>query len=253
MGLRFSLRRSLPLKKAFAGDEPPDERTNNCIEREQCLVRKEDKVEEGHEQGLPKAGECLADASFPVARERTSKSKTEHHEGRENEDQKQNDSPIKGTARQPQPAGQEQDEGKRLDERTAQVVEDLPAGDRGNGVWHPIAGLIRDPCEHPLDYLPVAAYPAMFAADVRTVMRRVIVDDFDIGSQSRSRVRALYEVMAKQGVSRETILKHGMEDGDFINALAGKAALAKQILIGIGNSARVYIESALARVDGRQA
>jgi hypothetical protein len=44
-----------------------------------------------------------------------------------------------------------------------------------------------------------------------------------------------------------------MEDRDFIDTFAGEAALAKQVLVGIGNSACVNVEAALARVDGRQA
>ena len=59
--------------------------------------------------------------------------------------------------------------------------------------------------------------------------------------------------MAKQGVARKTSVENGIEDRDFIDTFAGEAALAKQVLIGIGNSARIDVESALARVDSRQA
>ena len=84
-------------------------------------------------------------------------------------------------------------------------------------------------------------------------MRGVIVNEFDICGESCSRVSALDEIMTKQGVARKTSVENGIEDRDFIDTFAGETALAEQVLIGIGNSARVDVESALARVDGRQA
>ena len=44
-----------------------------------------------------------------------------------------------------------------------------------------LAGLIGHFGEEPLRNLPVAAHPAMFAAIVGAVVRRIVVDDLNVG------------------------------------------------------------------------
>jgi len=73
-----------------------DERADDGIEREQCLVREKYKVEESNEQLRPKAGECLADTALLVAHERAAKAEAEHDESRKNEQEEQNNGPISG-------------------------------------------------------------------------------------------------------------------------------------------------------------
>ena len=52
--------------------------------------------------------------------------------------------------------------------------------------------------------------------------------------------------MTKQGVAREAAIENGIEDRDFIDTFASEAALAKQVLVGIGDSACVDVKAALA-------
>ncbi len=93
----------------------------------------------------------------------------------------------------------------------------------------------------------------MLAAIVGAVMRGIIVDDFDIGRKPCARVGALDQVVAEQCVARKAAVEHSMEYRDLIDSLAGEAPLAEQVLVGVGNGARVNVEAALAGIDGRKA
>jgi hypothetical protein len=64
-------------------------------------------------------------------------------------------------------------------------------------------------------------------------MRWVIVDDFNIRGQTNAGVRALDKVVAKQGIARKPAIQNRVQRIDLVNTLAGKDALAKQVLVGV--------------------
>src|SRR5882757_104736 len=92
----------------------------------------------------------------------------------------------------------------------------------------------------------------MLAVNVGAVMRRIIVDEFDVGCQTSTCVRAFNQVVTEQCVTGKAFVEHFMKGGNFIDTFAGETSFAKQVLISIGNSVGVNVEAGLARVDGRQ-
>src|SRR6202035_2901990 len=92
-----------------------------------------------------------------------------YERGREKEE-KCDRSPEERSSGKAEPSSDEQDERKGLDERTTQVVEDLPAGDCGDRVADVMARLVGHAAEKPLRDLPVAADPAVLAAGVSAVV-----------------------------------------------------------------------------------
>src|SRR6202012_1728977 len=133
-----------------------------------------------------------------------------------------------------------------------QVVEDFPAGNRRGWIAHIVPGLVWHAREEPLYDLPITPNPAMVAAPVRRVMRRIVLDDFDIGRQSRAGISAFDQVVAEQRIAWKAPVEHRIKRCDLIDAFAGKDTFAVKILIGVGNCARVDIETGLPGVDGSQ-
>ena len=177
---------------------------------------------------------------------------SELRQGGEEQQDKRNDGPIERPSGKAKPARDEEDEREWIDQGPAQIVEDLPARNAGDRIGDPAARFIGNAGKHPLRNLPVAAHPAVFAAVVGAVVRRVVVDKLDVGGQACARIGAFDQVVAQQGIARKAAVEHGVKRCNFIDSLAGKNALAKEILVGIGDGARINIESALAGVDGGQ-
>src|ERR1700686_4061785 len=59
--------------------------------------------------------------------------------------------------------------------------------------------------------------------------------------------------MAQDGVGWKTVSQYFAENVDIVNSFSGEDALAKQILIHIGNRASVDVQTGLAGVDVREA
>ncbi len=73
----------------------------------------------------------------------------------------------------------------------------------------------------------------MLATVVGAEVRRVVVDEFDIGGQTDTRIRTFDQVVTQQGIAREAAVEHGMKSGNLIDALAGKHAFAVEVLVGV--------------------
>ena len=83
----------------------------------------------------------------------------------------------------------------------------------------------------------------MLARGERQVVRRVVVDEVDVGAQPRARVEALEQVVAEQRVLRHAVRERRLERVDVVDALADVAALVKEVLIDVGHRGRVRIEA----------
>src|SRR5690606_5136158 len=95
--------------------------------------------------------------------------------------------------------------------------------------------------------LPVAPRPAVLARGIDGITGGIILDQFNIGDQRGARERAFDEVMAEDGVLVEAVLERGFKSIDVIEALAGKSAVAEDILIEIGNREDVRVEPPVGR------
>src|SRR6202012_872475 len=66
------------------------------------------------------------------------------------------------------------------------------------------------------------------------------------------RIRSLNQVVTEKRIVWEAPVQHTVQRIDLINSLAGEAAFAIQILIGIGDRPGIHVEPGLARIDGCQ-
>ena len=62
----------------------------------------------------------------------------------------------------------------------------------------------------------------MLAPVVRAVVRRIIVNDFDVADQACARVGAFNEIVAEQVVARKSMIKNSVQRRDFVDSLARK-------------------------------
>ena len=151
--------------------------------------------------------------------------------------------------RQQEPAKDEERDGGRRHERAPQVVEDLPAVQRGERVELVLAGSIGNAAPQPRQGLPVAAHPAVQPRGSRKVVGRIVVEHLDVAREPRAQERAFNQVVAEQRVVGEAAVEHALEHVDLEDALAGERSLAEDVLIGVGHRAGVGIDAGRSRVQ----
>ena len=74
----------------------------------------------------------------------------------------------------------------------------------------------------------------------------------DIRGHADPGVRAFNQIVAKQGLRRETLVQNGVEGGHIIDSLAVKDPFAKQILICVGDSLTIRVRAAGIGEDARE-
>ena len=151
--------------------------------------------------------------------------------------------PIERFARQKQPTAYQN--GQRGDFRQAapQIVQNLPPRNHRQRIGHDLAEEIRHARQQPENNLPVTTHPAMLAPAERADFRGIVVHHLDVRYQTGAGVRTFDHVVAQDRVAREAMLQHLLEHADFVDTLAREAAFAEQILINVGDRARVNVEA----------
>ena len=66
----------------------------------------------------------------------------------------------------------------------------------------------------------------MLAAIEGAEVRRVVIDEFDVGGEAGARVGSLDQVVAQQRIAREAPVEYGMKRCNFVDAFTGEDALA---------------------------
>jgi hypothetical protein len=105
--------------------------------------------------------------------------------------------PDAGRDRGECPCGYERRQRERSRQGTAQVVDHLPAGEAGHGIWPSPTGRVVIPAEDPGQELPVAACPAMLTNRRDQIVRWEFVEEFDVGHQPGSSEDALEKIVAQ--------------------------------------------------------
>ena len=101
--------------------------------------------------------------------------------------------------------------------------------------------------QQPARDLPVAADPAVPAAHVRAVARRILLVQLHVAQQAGARIAAFQQIVAEDAVLGKAPSERALERIDVVDALADERAFAEQILVHVGNGARVRIDAGLAR------
>src|ERR1700733_2523038 len=78
---------------------------------------------------------------------------------------------------------------------------------------------------------------------------RKLIDQLDIGHQTRSREDALQKVVAEQRILGNQSGERGLEEVHFVDALAAIRTFAKKVLIDVRDRAGVGVHSARIRED----
>ena len=81
--------------------------------------------------------------------------------------------------------------------------------------------------------MPVASRPAVLARGVYAGVVRVVFHQHHIAHIGATRDGAFQQVMAEDGLCGEALVEHGMNGLDVQQALAGKGALAEQVLVEV--------------------
>ena len=77
----------------------------------------------------------------------------------------------------------------------------------------------------------------------RQVVQRVVVHDVDVGAEARSGVEAFEQVVAEERVLGHASFQRPGERVDVVDPLADEAALVKDVLIDVGDRARVRVDA----------
>jgi hypothetical protein len=248
----LDLRRRLPLEQLPARHEQPPERAADRVGAHPRLVGKED---EG-DGDLLDAGDRVA-PDRPVVRApalvegRPHDGEEERHDPRRGDRAEGDQRPADRRSGEDGPRGDEQRELGDLRQAAAQVVEDLPAREQREPV--PLRTVRPgDARGQPVEELPVAADPAVLAARVGEVARRIVVVDLDVGRQPGPRVVPLDQVVREQGVLGEAPVRRPLEGIDVVDPLPGEASLAVEVLVDVGHRRRVGVDSRMPGMDRRE-
>ena len=105
--------------------------------------------------------------------------------------------------------------------------------------------------QQPARDLPIAANPAMPAAHIRAVARWVFLVQLHVAQQPGAGVAAFQQIVAEDPVVGKTPAQRPFEGINIVDALADERAFAEQVLVNIGNGARVRIDAELAGAHAR--
>ncbi len=168
------------------------------------------------------------------------------------DDAEYDERPIRGgRAREP---AQQHDEGERQRHEAApQVVEYFPLRQQRQRVapMYRARPVHRHARVQPGGNLPVAADPAVAAADVRGVVRRILLVQLHVAQQRRARIAALQQVVTQDAIFGKAILQRALERVDVVDALADERTFAEQVLVDVGDGARIRINPGLGAEEPR--
>ena len=110
----------------------------------------------------------------------------------------------------------------------------------------------RNPSQQPPGDLPIAADPAVTAAHVGAVARRIVVVQLNVADERRAGVISLEEVVAQDAVLGKPPAERLLERVDVVDALADERTFAEAVLIDVGNDSRVRVDPRIAAEKARE-
>src|SRR6185437_10149087 len=141
MAAQFGFGGGFPFQQALARYHAPHQRPNDGVQREQRLVRQESKVQEQAYILRNETGERIARRFHPLVLQRPHQVQCAFQPGGEEQDGEGGHGPVRRAPRQQQPAQQQKQEGGRLHQAAAEIIQNFPARDQGNGIENAGAAL----------------------------------------------------------------------------------------------------------------
>ena len=251
---QFGLRRSFPFQQVAVGQGEPGERPNDGVQHDERLMRKEHEHDENVQVPRHQIVRPLPQKAAPILPSADSEQrKQELGVGGHQQQAQRDQSPVNRAAGQNRPTQDQQQEQADVVQAPPQVVEDLPAGNESQGIRHAAAVIVGNPGQKPPHDLPVAPHPAMQPAGIGAEMGRVIIDDDNVADQPGARVRSFDQIVAQKRIGGEAFSQDSLESFNFIDSLAREAALAKQVLVNVGDGLGVDVKSGLPRINRGEA
>src|SRR5262249_22608041 len=162
----------------FARERHANDGPDDTVQRDQALVQGTSQEEEqGSRASRNVVGELFprdrAEERARIADDRADPLK----DNGQRYERKYGNCPRQSVSREKEPPGEQCDAGGNVGQATAEIVENLPAGNDAQWIADEFAGTIRNTGKQPEENLPVAANPAVLAAAVSADVRRIVVDD----------------------------------------------------------------------------
>ena len=245
-GALVRVERRLPLQEQPVRFDPPISDADDGIERQAGVIRQENNGKNGAQQAIARIA--------PEARaggRRMNEKPEERCQDRPQHQARHQPAPQHRHRRE-EPAHQEERDRCRRDEAAAQIVEDLPLVEGGKRVRFRSATERGDAPLQPIDDLPVAANPAMLPVPPADVTARKNIQQLDIGRQPHPHMAAFQQIVTEQVRLGKSSRQEAVKGLQFVDAFAVIAAFADQILVNIGDSVRVGIDSARIGEDARE-
>ena len=100
--------------------------------------------------------------------------------------------------------------------------------------------------QQPPRKLPIAANPAVPAAHVGAIASRIFLIQLHVAQQPGAGVAPFQKIVAENAVFGEAPVERPLECIDIVDALADERAFVEQVLVYIGNGARVRVDARFA-------
>ena len=250
-GLARLIPRWSPLEQPSMADQHSPRRARDRIEVDRRLVRKE-----GEREHL--VGECLGGGARRGCEMLLQQHLVglPHHAQEGSADRRDQQDPDDRGGPEPrrrQHGPSEQQQQRQGDRKKAapKVVEELPLRQPRERILlpaHAVAGHLR---QQPPGQLPVAANPAMPALHVRAVAGGILLVQLGVAHQARPDIATFQQVVAQDPVLREPPAECPLERVDLVDSLADERAFAEDVLVHVGDRARIGIDARLAGVQAR--
>jgi hypothetical protein len=247
MSARLGLCRGEPFEHPPAPRRETPACAHDRVGHRPGLVREEGQEQRGLQrrdaQRVAECAEMTAQRDSGATRDQVGHHRQQRRKRDRRDDERGPD--RRGRVRQHPSRDQREDRARRR-QRAAQVVGHLPDPDqRDRG--HPRRAVGGTAAEDPGQELPVAARPAMLARDRDVVAGGEFLDDLDVRDEARAREDAFEQVVAEQRVLGHAAGERRLEGIDVVDALAGIGPLVEQVLVDVGDRARIGIDPAMAR------
>ncbi|EXI71313.1 MAG: hypothetical protein AW07_03756 [Candidatus Accumulibacter sp. SK-11] len=261
--------RRIPFEQSLLRHQQPPSRAHDGVQTEERLVRKTGKLE-AHLQELPgsRAGngrEMLAQQDLAGLAEQFERQPAQR---RYQQDADQRQGPQPGR-REKRPAQQKEQRQRRRDQTAAQIVDQLPLRQLRERIPLPTAAspLVRrgalssrvastgngNSPPQPPGQLPIAANPAVAAADVGAVAKRIVFVQMHVAQQTCTRVTTFEKIMTEDAILGKAIPERLLEGVDLVDSLADERALTEHVLVNVRYGTGVGVNARLATVQSRVA
>ena len=108
-----------------------------------------------------------------------------------------------------------------------------------------------DARQEPPSKLPIPTDPAVPPAHIHAVARGILLIQLYIAQQPRPHVAPFQKIVAENPVLGKAARECPFEGVDLIDALADERAFTEQVLVDIGDGARIGIDAGLTPVELR--